>query len=492
MTLGEQIRKGSLWLIAGGVSSRIIQFVFGIILARLLVPADFGLLVTVSVFTGIAGFFAGGGMGAALVRAKHVTKESFSTVFTIQLSISVLLYLFFFYISSYFAIRFEEPIYEQLLKVSALSFLLRPFMGVPNATLQREMRFKEKAYISFFSMLFTSFVSVVLAYQGLGVWSLVIGGLSGSIFTIFLLYSRTKWRPAIYFNKSIAKELGGFGTKLAINDILGYIKVQVSNFMISVYYGPSMVGIFNKADSLNTLPRQTIAGSIYQTLFRALSTVNHDLDKSKYIFYRTITLQAVYLTPFYVMLWWLSYSFIITVYGTKWTQTSDLLQIFSITGALMLGSPSGAIIETQNRIGKEIFIDIEVLTLLISGIYLGLNWGITGVVWSIVIVRFYNNIRLYLFASSLVNGKIKDLIKALIPGYVLNISLFLFIFFMDYFYFSSIERSLPYVYLLVVGGIGGLFYFMLFLFVPIKVLSEEQKRWKVVMSKYICSILSLK
>lgn len=485
MSLGEQIRKGSLWLMAGGVSSRILQFGFGIILARLLLPEDFGLLVTVSVFTGIAGFFSGGGMGAALVRAKTITNQSLSTVFTMQMFICCLIYLMFYLISGYFSIWFNNPIYEQLLKVSALSFLLRPFMNIPNATLQREMRFKEKAYINFFSMLFSSCVSVILAYLGFKVWSLVIGGLSGAVFTIVLLYMRTKWLPVLYFNKQIAKELGSFGVKLATNDILGYIKQQLSNLMISIYLGPSVVGIFNKGDSLNSLPRETIAGSIYQTLFRALSTVNDDQDKSKYIFYRTITLQAVYITPFYVLLWWLSYSFIVTVYGNNWVEASEVLQILSITGALMLGSPSGALIESQNKVGKEIFIDLEVLSLLVAGIFLGLNWGITGVVWAIVIVRFYNNIRLYFFASSLVKGQVQDLIKALTPGYILNISLFVFIFLIDYLYLSAIEKALPYVYFSIVGGLGGLFYFILFLFIPIKELLTEQERWKGIIAKQI-------
>ena len=483
MTLGEQIRKGSLWLMAGGVSSRIIQFAFGIVLARLLLPSDFGLLVTVSVFTGIAGFFAGGGMGAALVRVKQVSKESFSTVFTVQLVICTVLYFFFFSTSGYLASSLNEPIYEQLIKLSALNFLLRPFINVPKAALQRDMRFKEIAYINFFTMLFSSSVSVILAYRNYEVWSLIIGGLSGSLFSIVLLYYRTRWFPVIYFNKNIAKDLGGFGVKIAINDILSYLKSQITNLLISIYYGPNIVGLFNKGNSLCGLPRETIAGSIYQTLFRALSSVCDDLDKTKYIFYRTITLQTVYLTPFYVLIWWLSYSFIVTVYGSNWVDSSSILQILSVTGALMLGSPSGAVIEAQNRVGKEIFIDLEVFALLVAGILIGFNWGISGAVWAIVIVRIYNSIRLYCFASSLIQGSIKNLIMSLAPGYTLNLMLIIFIYLIDYLYFSTLEETSPDLYLLVVGGLSGLFYFSLFLFIPIKVLSEEQKRWKGMISK---------
>ena len=143
MSLGDSIRHGAKWLLAGNIAGQALQFGFGIVLARLLVPADFGALVTVQIFTGLAGFIAAGGTGQALIRAKEAKHEDFQVVFTIQLMVGILIYAAFFVAAPYFARWYGQPLYRDLFRVSAISFLLRPFLNMPNVWLTREMRTTE-------------------------------------------------------------------------------------------------------------------------------------------------------------------------------------------------------------------------------------------------------------------------------------------------------------------------------------------------------------
>ncbi|MBE0437667.1 MAG: oligosaccharide flippase family protein, partial [Methylomicrobium sp.] len=145
MQLGASIRSGTLWLFTGNVSQRALEFFFGIILARLLVPADFGLLVMTQVFTGFAGFIAGGGMGQALVQSKDISTNHFQVVFTLQLLICSAIYSVFYFVSPYIALWLDNPIYTDLLRVSTLNFLIRPFINISRAKLSRDMRFKSIA-----------------------------------------------------------------------------------------------------------------------------------------------------------------------------------------------------------------------------------------------------------------------------------------------------------------------------------------------------------
>ena len=125
-------------MLGGQVAGQAIQFVVGVVLARLLLPADFGTLVTVQIYTGLAGFLAGGGMGQALIRAKEAKLEDFQVVFTLQLAAGLLIYSLFFFASPSFARWYNNPVYTELLRVSAISFLLRPFSNAPTAWLIRK------------------------------------------------------------------------------------------------------------------------------------------------------------------------------------------------------------------------------------------------------------------------------------------------------------------------------------------------------------------
>ena len=127
MNLGNTIRAGAKWSLFERINGQVLQFVFGIALARLLLPTDFGVVVTIQIFTGLAFMISGGGMGQSLIQAKEVSEKDFQVVFTLQLLIGVAIYLLFFSIAPWFAVWFDNLLYRDLLRVSAISFLIRPF-----------------------------------------------------------------------------------------------------------------------------------------------------------------------------------------------------------------------------------------------------------------------------------------------------------------------------------------------------------------------------
>lgn len=485
MSLGDSIRRGTKWLFMGQLGTQVVQFAFGIILARLLVPEDFGLLVTTQMVTGFASFIAGGGMGQALIQSKDVTERDFKVVFTAQLFICVLIYSFFFMIAPWFARLFDNPVYEPLLRISALTFLLRPFSNIPGAKLQRAMRFRETVTYNFVGMVIGGLTSIAMAYYGMGVYSLVLGGMVGTIFYIIGLRIKTDWKPEIILDKVILRKMGGYGVKFSINDILSFLKAQTSSFFVTKFLGPSHLGLYNKADSLSNLPRQLIMGSVYQAVFRGLSTVQDNKDLSRYMYFRTITLITVYTMPFYVALWWLAEPFISFVYGSKWLEAALPLQILSLTGLLMVGHPSGALIAAQNRLGREIFMNIETWIVLAVACWVGLHWGIVGVAWSMVFSRLYNNLRIFMIARKCVDGTFKELFLALSPAYMFNVILFVFMFGINYILPAELRVANPAIYMLVMGGSSVLIYLFLFLFMPNERLESEVARWKNLISRFL-------
>ena len=415
MKLGDSIRHGTRWLFTGSLSGQALQFGFGIVLARLLTPADFGLLVTVQIFTGFVGMLASGGMGEALVQAKEVREEDFQTVFTFQLATGVLIYASFYFVAPWFALWFQQPIYESILRVSALTFLLRPFANNPGIRLRREMRFKETALITLVNFTISGFVSIAMAAANFGVWSLVLSGLVGIPINIALLSWRAPWRPHLKYNHASARKFASFGFKDIAIDLVVYFRKQTSNLIIAKLMGPVDVGLFNKGSSLANTPTALLSGSAYQAVFRGLSKVQDNLSQSQYIYFRTIALVSLYTFPVYIALAWVTEPFVVGVYGSHWSGAVPPLRILCFAApAFLLQYISGALVAARNRLGEEVWFQLQSWALLIILGLVGVRFGVIGVAWAIVVSAYFIAIRVSILALQSIDSRPRELLRALL------------------------------------------------------------------------------
>ncbi len=478
MSVGQSIRSSTKWVFFGGVGSQFLRFAFGVILARLLVPSDFGALVTIQIFTGLVGYIAGGGMGQALVQSREVNNADYQMVFTLQLLVGFIIYVSFFITSPLIAIFFNNPIYSNLLKVSALSFIIRPFSNIPNSKLFREMRFKENTYIQFFTLIVSSLISITMAYFGYGVWSLIWGGLIGSIAGVIVVTSVSRWRPGFCFNFTRIRELASYGFKISANDLVLYMREQTSNFILSQQSGASVVGIFNKANSLSQMPNNMVSGAVYHPVFRALSKHQDNLDKSRYLYFHALTLVCLYSLPFYVGLLWLADPFVLTVYGAKWQASAQPLFILALCGLFYaVENQSGAVVAAQNRLGIELRIQIVSLILMSGAVFIGLRFGLIGVAWGLFFVYAFNAVAMSWLAQICLKAHWRMLFDSLSSVLFLNASLFIVLLITDKFIHLYIQKS-PLLYMSMMFFIGAGAYSLMFLFIPFVRLDNERAKWK--------------
>lgn len=478
MNLGQRIRSGVKWLLVSHTSNRILEFLFGIILARLLVPADFGMVITVQVLTGFAGLVASGGMGQALIRAKEADETDFQAVFTLQLAVGCLIYLTFFLISPWFAIYFGDPLYEDLLRVSALVFLMRPFASIRHAWLARGMEFKKIAMVGVSVGLITGVASVLMAWFGLGVWSLTLAGLVSALSRNVLLAHFVPLRIRLLPSFTIMRRHSAFGFKITANDFLSYLKREVTNLIISKNAGADFLGLFNKGDSLAKIPNRLLVPPIGQTVFRAMSIVQDDLDKTKYMFYRVITLLMVYTGPLYIGLWWVAEPFIGSVYGEVWLPAAGPLEILIVAGFFFnIGIPCGVLLAAQDKLGQEMVAQVVNLLVLITATFIGLQWGLIGVAWGILFSHVFGSVIFYSLVYRTLMTRIKDLLKAVYPSLILNGILFIQLA-VTHFWLGDMRENMPFAYLFVMAISGGLTYAVSFLFIPIPELKSEVERWR--------------
>ncbi|MDP2028664.1 MAG: lipopolysaccharide biosynthesis protein [Thiobacillus sp.] len=479
MSLGQKMRHGIVWKFIGNTGNQLVGFLFGIVLARLLAPEDFGTLLTIQVFTGLAGFVAGGGMGQALVRAKQTSKADYDIVFTLQIGIGCLIYALFFALAPWFAKWYDTPLYTDLLRVSALSFVFRPFVNLSSNILHRQMRYKALSVVSIGTLSASSIASIAMAYQGYGVWSLVWGGMVGSLASILMLIPLARWRPGLSLDFRRSKPLARYGLLVSSNGIINYLQGQASIFILSRTLGPASVGLFNKGDSLAKMPDRFITGSVYQVLFRAMATEQDNLDKCRYLFFRSITLSAVYVTPFYIGLLWLADPLIRSAYGEKWIAAAGPLMILAFASPFWLvNKMSGAVLAAQNWIDRELQLQIASLVITLLVIVIALPYGIDGIAWAVVGASAFTGLYMLWLALSCLKAKWLDSLRALVPAIILNSLLACTLY--------LLEQILPPAWLAhdlarlaIMGTASGLIYAGGLMYLPIPALATERLRWKL-------------
>ena len=479
MSLGQSIRHGASWLFIGSTGGQVLTFLFGIVLARLLAPADFGMLITISVFTGLAGFISGGGMGQALVRAKEATKQDYDIVFTLQIIIGSLIYTSFFFASPWFAQWYDTPLYTDLLRVSALSFIFRPFVNMPSSILYREMRFKAQIAVQVVTLLISSFVSIGMAYVGYGVWSLISGGIAGSVTSALLLAPLAKWRPGWSLDFRRGMDIARYGLLVSVTDVLCYLRGQVSTFILSRTLGSASVGLYNKGESLARMPYSFITHPVYQVLFRTAAAEQDNLDKCRYLFFRSIELVAVYATPFFIGLFWLADPLVRGVYGAKWVEASAPLFILAFAWPFwLMDNLSGAILAAKNWLDREVLVQVANLAITSLAILTGLSHGIKGVAFAIVCASIYSALHMHWLALRCLKAQWLATIRALLPAALLNAILAGALPLISYIIPASLRAS-DLTYVALMGITGGLVYSVCFLYLPIDALQSERQRWKI-------------
>lgn len=478
MNLGQTIRHGVKWSFAGKTGSHVLHFVFGIAMARLLVPADFGAMATVHAFTGFVGLLAAGGMGQSLIRAKSADPNEFEAVFTVQLVLGLLIFAGFFVTAPMVGSYFGNPLYTDLLRVAAVTFVIRPFATVRMVWLSRAMDFRRRSMIELVVALVAGFGGIAMALLGLGVWSLVLSGLLGALVTNVLLTYLVPLRPKLRWQPGAVRRHAGFGINITLSELLNYLKEQGVSLLVSKQMGAEALGLLTRAESLARMSNRFVTPPVGQVVFRAIASVQDDLDQRRYLFYRTITLLSVYVWPLLLVFLWVAEPLVVTLYGRKWLEAAEPARALAVAGFfLVVSRPSSVVLGALGRVRQEMVVQAAALVFALGAALYGLRWGLAGVAWAIVAAHVFTTIALYLLAHRATGARLRDLGRALVPALWLNAPLAVALALVEAS-FGGALASHPVLHLLALATIGGGVYVVAFLAMPIAALRSEAERWK--------------
>ena len=228
----SKVAKGMFWTYSERITAQLVSFIVSIILARLIDPEHYGIITLVNVFISIANVFVSDSFGNALIQKKNATESDFSTVFILNLFVSVVLYIIIFSCASIIAVFYNEPQITPVLRVLSLKLILAAWNSVQNAYISKGLNFKKFFFATLVGTIISAIVGVILAYKGFGVWALVAQYLTNSFIDTIFLHFTCGWKPKLLFCREDAKQLFGFGSRLLIAELIQTVYDNIRSLIV--------------------------------------------------------------------------------------------------------------------------------------------------------------------------------------------------------------------------------------------------------------------
>ena len=372
-----------------------IQFIVQIILARLLLPEDFGAIAIVMVFISLAQVFVHSGLNTALIQSKDVDDVDFSSVFYLSLFVAALLYILIYFTAFFTADFYRDPILIPVLRVLALTLFFGAFNSIQNAYISRNMMFKKLFYSSVGPILISGTTGIIAAYMGFGVWALVIQQLINQISITIIMWFTVKWRPKLIFSIKRVTKLFSFGWKLLASSLLNALYVDIRTLIIGRFYTPSVLGYYNRGQQFPKVIVSNISGSIQSVMLPTLSANQDNTKRVKEMMRRAIKTSSFMIFPMMIGMAVVAEPLVKIVLTDKWLPAVPFLQIFCASYALM--PIHTANLQAINALGRsDIFLRLEIIKKIIGLIILviSLQFGVyaiaLGQVISGIISTFIN------------------------------------------------------------------------------------------------------
>lgn len=330
--LKNKATTGILWAAMQKYSSMIIQFIAGIILARLLTPYDYGCIGMLTIFVIIAECFIEGGLGTALIQKKRPTQEDYSTIFFWNLGMAFIFYAILFFTAPLIAQFYKTPILCNVLRVQGIVLFIYAFNLVQRNQLQKQLNFKVLSIATVTTSLVSLGITIYMAYSGYGVWALVAQNISTAVIQAIFFWLFIKWRPTLHFSWKSFRELFSFGFYMLLTDILNTLGKQIQALLIGRVYNPSIMGIYSKAASTEHLASSSISQIMQQVTFPLYSEVQDDLKRLSNIV-RQLGMAVSYITfPLLFILMLCAKPIFVFLYSDRWIDCVPYFQVLCFSG----------------------------------------------------------------------------------------------------------------------------------------------------------------
>jgi Membrane protein involved in the export of O-antigen and teichoic acid len=459
-SLKQQTATGLKWSAIERIVNQLVNFVVAIIMARLLTPADYGLVGMVAIFIGIGQAFVDSGFSQALIRKQDRTEEDNSTAFFFNLFVAILFYLLLFFTAPLITDFYNEPLLTPITRVIGLSIIINSLCLVQRALFTIDVDFKTQSKASVTASIISGVIGIGMALGGCKVWAVVGQQLSNLLISTILFWIFSTWRPRKFFVWNSFKSLFEFGSKLLASGLLNAVWNNMYSLFIGKVYFTTDLGYWSKAKQFSDLPANGTTDIIQRVVYPVLCKIQNESARLQSIYRQFVRLSAFVVFPLLVGLAAVSHSFVIVLLGEQWEFAADLLVIVCFS---KMWTPIQAInLNPLMVLGRsDLFLKLDIIKKIISLVILltTIKFGLIVMAIGVVVGSLVHLAVNSYYTKQLVDVGLWTQLNDIAPALILSLLMFALIMAFNYFVQDIYVELFGGILLGMIFYIGGAYLF---------------------------------
>ena len=456
-SLKKKTLSGLLWSFFERTGTQIVSFIVSIILARLLMPDDYGVIAIVLVFINLLDVFVQAGFGSALVQKKGIDELDCSSIFWISFTISITLYILLYISAPFIACFYEMPILSPVLRVLGIRLPISAYNTIQRALVSRAMKFKAFFYASIIGVIISAIVGIFMAYRGYGVWSLVwqqiVNSVASSLVVLFII----RWYPHFHFCSTRVRTLFSFGWKVLLGGLIDTLYEDFRSLYVGKLYTPADLAFYTRGKQFPYLIVNNITASISSVLFPVLSKNQDDSFAVKRMTRRAIMTSSFIMMPIMFGLASIAKPLVLLLLTEKWISSVPFVQILCLNAALMpLQSANVQAIYAMGRSDIALKLNIIKKTSGFIIILVSATFSVLAMAWGGVLVGIIASIVNAWPNKKLLNYGYFDQLKDILPYIGLSVLMSLFVISCE-----KLPFAIPVLTIMIQVVVGATTYYLL-------------------------------
>lgn len=334
----EQLKQkavtGTMWNFLSGIATRLASMVVQLVLARLIIPEEFGTIALLNIFINISNILITNGFATAIIQKKNLSEKDISSAYYMGIGISFILYVVIFISAPYISAFYENPELTSVLRVYSIVIVIAGFRSVHGALINKELKFKVNMWRGLITVVVQGSVGVALAFIGYGVWALVISYIVGNLVSGIYLGLVVKFKPKPLFSWASVKTMFKFSSNVLLSSLFNTVYSDIRALIIGKFYNTETLAYYDRANLIRGYVFDTTIGAISTVMLPVLSKVNDDINKVKQGLRRIIRLNMFVSTPMRVGLIIVAKPLIVLLLGEQWIESVPFLQLICITNLI--------------------------------------------------------------------------------------------------------------------------------------------------------------